>query len=361
MENQNRIFAIAFVAVSLVVLAVLLQPAVEDQLAPVPVAAWVAIEVAESGTAEVGPVAIEVGTPFRLHAVLEARSRSGQAVYYTEAPGLSFGDDEVAADRLRRWQRQRTAKVRWFTVEGERPFIELDTESGIAGFRIEELLRSDWPLTWSVPGEIDAANDNHLETGDALPRQLFGTQRYHVRIEIYRREDDLIANQVVRSWGKDELREQIADFPTVAMTLPGLASPASRVFGLSQLEPSAAAGAELLQQIDELARNDVAFSRLTVLRDQIQRAGKRSEDLDWRIVDLSGEALWATDAVAGDLLRVGDRVVVLYEDRGSAGVVDHADLCFDFEQGASVRTLEDVFGRGDGGDDQAVELASLRG
>ena len=37
--------------------------------------AWVAIEVDASGVAEVGPVELEVGTPFRLHAVLEALFR----------------------------------------------------------------------------------------------------------------------------------------------------------------------------------------------------------------------------------------------------------------------------------------------
>lgn len=360
MESQNRIFAIAFVVVSLVVLAVLLQPALEERLAPEPVAAWVAIEVAGRGSAEVGRLAVDVGTPFRLHAVLEARDRSGEAVYYTEAPGLRFGTEEVPASRLRRWQRQRTVKIRWFTVEGERPFVELDPELGIATFKIEELLRSDWPLAWSVPGEIDAANDNHLDRGDALPEQIFGTQRYHVRIEIYRHEDDLIADKVIRSWGKDELKAHIDRFPTVSMTVPGAAGPASRVFGLSQLVEPAGAGTELLQQIDELARHDVAFSRLTVLRDQIRQAGTRSQDLLWRTIDLQGEAHWGDDAGAGDLLRVGDRMVVLYEDRGTVGSVDHGDLCFDFEQGASVRTLEDVFGRGDGGEDQAVELASLR-
>jgi hypothetical protein len=361
-DSPNRIFVIALVVVSLVVLAVLLQPEVEERLAPEPVTAWVAIEVDGSGVAEVGPVAVDAGTRFRLHAVLEARGRDGETVYYTEAPGLRLAGEELPASRLRRWERQRTVKVRWFTVEGERPWIEIDPEVGIAGFKIDELLRSDWPLAWSIPGEIDAANDNHLERGDALPRQIFGTQRYHVRIEIYLQEDDLFADQVVRSWGKDDLRANVDRFPTVTMTVPGLAGPASRVFGLSQLAAPDDADAELLRQIEELARHDLAFGRLTVLRDQIRRAGKRSEDLVWQTVGLQGEVSWGEDAeaAAGDLLRVGRRMVVLYQDRGLTGVVDHADLCFDFEQGASVRTLQDVFGRGGGGEDQAVELASLR-
>ena len=88
MEKQSKLFAAIVVAVALVALAVIFQPAVEEKLAPEPHAAWVAIEVADSGLAKVGPVELEVGTAFELHAVLEARDRSGQPVYYTEATDL---------------------------------------------------------------------------------------------------------------------------------------------------------------------------------------------------------------------------------------------------------------------------------
>ena len=92
---------------------------------------------------------------------------------------------------------------------------------GIAAFTFEGLLRADWPVSWSIPGEIDAAHDNHLETGSAVAVQEFGTQRYHVRIELYRQEDDMIPERVIRSWGVADLRPQIDRFPTVAMSLPG--------------------------------------------------------------------------------------------------------------------------------------------
>ncbi len=375
MESQNKIFVAVVAAVSLVVLVVLLQPTVQDRLAPEPVTAWVAIEVGgegaeSSGVAEVGPVALEVGTPFRLHAVLEARDRGGDPVYYTEAPRLRLDGEEVAAARLRRWDRPRPARIRWFTLEGQRPWVPLDPERGIGAFTFEEFLRSDWPVTWSIPGEVDAAHDDHLETGSAVAVQEFGTQRYHVRIELYRQEDDMIPQRVIRSWGVGDLRSRIDRFPTVVMTLPGAAAPASRVFGLSQLEPPAGAGPELLAQIDELARNGVAFSRVTVLRDQLEHAGKRFEDLEWRNVDLRGEVRWGRSGVpgaagAGDLLRVGDRTVVLYEDRGEPGVLDYGDLCFDFVRGPLVRALGDVFAPGDvpaadPEEGQVVELASLQ-
>ncbi len=366
MESQNRVFLVAMVVVTLGVLVFLLQSTVEEQLAPRPVTAWVAIEAAgggsKSGIAEVGPVDLEVGMPFRLHAVLEARDRRDRPVYYTEAAALRLHGEEVPAASLRRWDRPRPVKIRWFTLEGQRPWVRLEPEEGIQDFVFEEFLRSDWPLSWSIPGEIDAAHDNHLETGSALERQEFGTQRYHVRIELYRRSEDVIPVQVIRSWGIGDLRAEVERFPAVRMSLPGAAAPASRVFGLSQLDPPAGAGAELLAQIDELAQHGIAFSRLSVLLDQLERAGLRLADLEWRTVDLRGEVAWGRVASAGDLLRVGDRVVVLYADRGEDGLLDYGDLCFDFVQGALVRTLGDVFvGDRAALEGQVVELASLGG
>src|SRR5262245_8993492 len=110
MENPNRILAIAAVVVTLVVAAIMLQPVVRRELAPVLETAWVAIDTG-SGEAIVGPVVIASGTPFTLHAVIEAKDRSGQPIFYTEAPRLRFPDREVAAASLRRWDRPEIAKV----------------------------------------------------------------------------------------------------------------------------------------------------------------------------------------------------------------------------------------------------------
>ncbi len=354
---QSRLFFIIVLVVALIAAAILLQPAVEETLAPELRDAWVGIEVAGSGVAVVGPVALEAGTPFELHAVLEARDRQDRPVYYTEATRLAFGGEEVPAETLTIWQRRRPIKVRWFTVEGRRPYVMLDADTGIDGFEFQEFLRSDWPVTWSVPGEIDAANDNHLDDGSAEKVQRFGTQRFHVRFELYRDEDSLIPEEVIRSPGVAELKPEIDRFPTVRMTLPGPAAAASRVFGLAQLEPPPGAGRELAGQIEELADNGIAYSRLTVLRDQIREAGRRPEDLGWTRIDFGGATRWDVEAGPGDLLRVGDRVVVLYKDLGTPGVVDPRDLCFDYVQGAAVRALGDVF-VGSGND---VELASLGG
>lgn len=367
-DSANRVFFISIIAVSLVALAIFMQPALEEQLAPEPEIAWVAIQCGDDGVAEVGPVQQVLGeASCRLQAVLEARDGDDEPVYYTEAKRLSFWGEEVDSDRLRSWRRGRWVKIRWFTLEGDRPYIRLTSEIGIRSFRMEEFLRSEWPLAWTIPAEIDAANDNHLTNDSKLERQIFGTQRFHVRVEIYRLEDDLIPMRVVRSWGIQDLKQHIDAFPTLRVVLPGRLEPVSQAFGLTQLEPPPDADLQILAQIEELSRQDIAFSRQTLLHDQIQYAGRPLKGLQWQAVDLSGatargEALGQDGAgsdsapQAGDLVRVGDRVVILYDDQGLPGVLDYDDWCFDFVQGIAVRSLKEVFS-GEGATN--VEWASL--
>jgi hypothetical protein len=353
-------FWIVVAVLGLGAVLLLLQPEMQDTFAPEPVAAWVGIETlgagAQAGTVVVGPVEIPVGLEdsprFRLHAVVGAKSRSGEMVYYTEAKKLLLGGEEITGDRLLTWDRARTVKLRWYSVEGRWPFLLLDAESGIRGLQMQEFLRSDWPLAWSVPGEIDAVNDDHLEADRRGGRQNFGTQRYQVRFQLYTRPDDLVPSLHIKSWGADELKEHVDEFPTVTAVLPGHLGPASRVFGLTQLEPDESVPkdqlAEMQSQIDELAEHQVVFSRLTVLRDQVRASGRLFEDLTWDLLELDGSVAWGTaddrSIAAGDLLRVGSRIVVLFDDRGTPGVVDYDDLCFDFVQGSEVRSLGDIFG-----------------
>lgn len=352
---ENRTFWIVVVVIVIAVAALLLEPTVQEQLAPEVESAWVAIEVADRGLAEVGPIRIEPGTPFQLHAVVGARERSGELLYYTQAQRLILDGEEIPADRLRTWDRRKPIKLRWYTVEGRWPFLPLELETGIAAFQMQPFLRSDWPLAWSIPGEIDAANDDHIETDSPLEQQLFGIQRYQVRFELYRTEDELVPEQVIRSWGVDELRANIDHFPTVEMGEPGPLGAAMRVFGLTQLEIPTEAAAEVSRQVDELARNRIAYSRATMLRDLLADADQKFSELSWQSVDLAGDRRWGESAGPGDLLRVGDRWVVLYEDRGEPGVLDYQDLCFDFVQGAEVRELAAIFS----GEGQAVEHARV--
>lgn len=354
--DSNRTLWIAILIVTLGVGALLLQPKVEEVLRPRFVGARVGIQVEGSDVAVVGPVELEVGRSFLLHAILEAEDRSGEALWYTEAKRVRLPEGEVPSDRLRVWNRRPVLKVRWFTVEGLQPFLEVEAGGNLSRFQLEPFVRSGWPLVWKVPGLVEAAHDDGLRREQAVDRQRFGTQRYLVQFELYDQEGDLLPSRRIRSPGPEELQESPETFPTVRLRLPAPLGPASEVFGLTQIqveggEPSP----ELRRSIDELVRQDLAFTRSSVLRRQILGAGAQPGELDWTTVETGAGVAWGETVRGGDLLRAGDRAVVLWQDRGLEGELDDLDLCFDYVDGASVRTLGEVFVSGEG----QLDLARL--
>lgn len=349
MDSQNRILIGTIIVLSLIAAGVYLTPAINEKLLqPQPLRAWVAIEAAGAGVADIGVVHLDAGTPFVLHAVLEAKTRGGDAVYYTKAPALRFlGADgtprPVAAESIRQWDRPAVVRMRWFTVEGRSPYLRLAAGEGPEAFELQLFFRPDWPDGWSVPGLVEAAFDNQLDLGSRLPPggQDFGTLRYHVRIELYAEKAAVLPEQRIASPGPEALRSDPASFATVVAALPNAAAPASRVFGLTEIEPPADASAELRSALIALADRGLAFTRLSVLRDQLQQM--QDPDGPWQQLDLATAPPWGDGLGAGDLLRVGERVVVLFRDQGRPGVLDYQDLCFDFATGATVRALADVF------------------
>lgn len=358
MAGERRFFFIVLAVLFIIAGTVLLLPRVSEELAPRPVAAWVAIEPEGSGMATVGPVELDAGTPFTLQAVLEARRRDGSELYYTQAPALTIGGRKVPADAIEPWDRPGRMKILWFTVEGAVPFLDLKPGQGLGRFHLGTFFRADWPQTWSIPGHVDPANDDDLVLSGLPGPFPFGTQRYAVRIERYDQERDLIPAERWTSWGSAELRQHLGEFPTVVASLPGVIGPASAVFGLTEIDPPPGEVESLAPGIAELARQRLAFSRLTVLDAVLRGAGRTLEDLHWRLVDLKSGPAWGSgpdQAAAGDLLRVGDRVVVLYRDEAPQAALGQEDLCFDYAEGALVRPLHDVFAAG--GDVEWAKLA----
>jgi hypothetical protein len=354
--RERLILIVAGAAAAAVAAALLLAPEVGEELAPEPRQAWVAIQPAGSEVARVGPVDLAAGTPFTLHAVLEARDRQGRTIYYTAAPALEMEGRRVAAEALRPWDRPEEVKVLWFTVEGAAPFLPVATPGELARLELTELFRADWPQTWSVPGTLEPRHDDHLRRPHEPKERPFGTQRFHARVEIFPRGGAALPAERYKSWGAAELRDRWRDFPTVTASLPGAAGPASRAFGLTQVEPPEAASPELMSAIAELAGRRLVFSLSTVLRDTLAAAG--AADLtasSWRPIALSGSGLrWETEVRQGDLLRSGDRVVLLHRDAGTPGTLDGADLALTFERGPAVLPLGEVFAAG-----APVELAPL--
>jgi hypothetical protein len=366
MSSEQKVLAIVMALLVVGLVAVLYVPSLVQGEGPVLKAAWVGIEVEGSGVAVVGPVEVTAGTPFTLRAVLEAEV-DGETVYFTEAPALTFGDDPVPAEQIRKWKDPRPVKVLWSTVEGYRPYLALEPGEGVwERFHLTEFLRSDWPYVWSVRGHLEPDFDDPLASPDAQVERPFGTQRYQVRIEIYKDEVELVPQQRLISWGADQLPERVDEFPTVVAALPGPAGPASTVFGLTHLAAPPDADEAVTRGLVEATRQRLAFATLPVVRLVLDAAGADADDLRWNYVELGGEARWGEDVHPGDLLRAGGRVVVLYADAapGQAavarpapgdGVLDGDDLCFDFVRGAVVRPLSEVF-EAEGGQVERLDL-----
>lgn len=408
MTSEQKIAwaVVAAVVAGLVVVSFL--PKVGEALAPEPRAAWVAVELEGSGLAVVGGAEFPAGTPFRLYAVLEA-DRDGEPLYYTEAPALAIGGRQVPAEAIRRWDRPHPVKVLWFTVEGRVPFLELEPGQGLDRFFFESFFRPEWGFEWTAEGSLDPAHDNQLIAERRLPRLPFGTQRYQVRIEIFDRdrERELVPRVRFTSPGPEGLPGAAsrrdgggpgagvenagsaasggAEAPdtaaaaaapsgpaaaapsVVTATLPGPAGPASAVFGLTEIAPPSGADEQMRVELLRLTRSHYAFGRLELLATVLEAAGRKVEDLAWERIDLEGDVPWGQvvgSVAPGDLLRVGDRVVMLYrdaDDGGRPGGLDRADLCFDYVAGAAVRPLGHVFAAQsrESGETGEVEWASL--
>ncbi|MCH7667060.1 MAG: hypothetical protein IH936_14170 [Acidobacteria bacterium] len=329
------------VALFAVVAVFFLLTRVSEKVAPVPVALWVAIQPEGEDVARVGPVELPAGTGFRLHAVMEAETFRGGRIYYTEAKRLDLLGEPVSSELLRPWSGRLEARILWFTVEGSTPFRQVPLDEELTAPRFQGIFQPDWGRAWSVIGDVRPTVENFLPGADQVRRtKRFGTQRFQVRIELFRRKKDLTPELRLASWGSEELPGRAAEFPAVTAVLPGVLEAPSRIFGLQQLElesgsQSASTGKQLVSWTDEL----IAFSRIAVLGKWLTAQGVSWEDLAWEAVELG---VSPAAAQPGDLLRVGRRVVWLLEDRGAAGL-DDEDWCLDLERGARVERLGDVF------------------
>ena len=350
MENQNRVWLIALGLIGAIVLLVL-ATRVQEELRPQPLRAHVAIGVGTE-PARIGRIEIRAGTPFFLYAVLEAKGRDGESVFYTEARALTVGGKPVPENRLRPTARFDEARVLWFSVEGARPYLELEESDSLEALEFREIFRADWARAWSLPGSIASAQQEASGGRDGLPVPDFGTLRFHVRIEVFGPQSDITPIHRLHSLAAAELPSEWRRFPTVSATLEGALAPVTRLFGLPQVELAPGAAREEQRTLYEWTERALAFSRLTLLRRLIDETGVAWEDVRWTEVELDGSRQWPQP---GDLLQAGPRLVMLLKDEGVEGRLDYDDLCLDFDRGAAIRRLGEIFtGKG------VVEWARLQ-
>ena len=344
MERETKILWVVVAGVILAAVLFGVGGKVRQELAPEPRAAWVAIAVGEDPVAVSGPVELAAGQPFTLYAVLEAESWQGETIYYTEAGGLRLDGEQVAASALRRWSGSEEVRVLWFTVEGAPPFVEVAETSDLQRLQFRESFRADWPQAWTVPGSVQPSRRKLVaaELEDLLAD--FGSQRFHVRIEFFGEANAVVPRLRMRSFGAAEVEQESERFTAVTARLEGPLATSSAVFGTPQVEVTGDAGEGVRADVGELLRRRLAFSRLTLLREVLEHAGRSWSELGWRSVDLEEGPDWgAGGAAAGDLLRVGERFVILVADQGRRGYLDDGDLGFDFDKGAVLRRLGEIF------------------
>ena len=361
MRRNLLLLVIVAAAVAVGAAVLWLAPKAQEARTPKLVRAWVGVEVGGEGVARTGTVEVGAGEDFRLHAVVEAhRGDDGEAVYYSATPRVVLDGQEVGALPVENLGVLGRVRLLWFSVENGLPFREVEHGSDLANLGYEQFFRPEWGSTWSIDGSLEANFDSWVEDdGPAIERD-FGTLRYQVWVETSLDEDALVPDQRVKS-------AALPDATRVEARLPEALAVPSAVFGL----PGIVRGggdwdAAALSRLQELHGERLAFSRVTVLHELLGAAGVDWEDLNWRLAPLDGSEPWTTpDAgspAPGDLVRVADRWVVLLRDEsgaGEAGMLDGADLCLDFDAGAAVRRLDQVFllGTEDLGD---VQMAAPR-
>lgn len=321
---------------------VLLVPRVREELAPEPQRALVAVSTPGSPVARVGRVELAADDEFTLHAVLVAVGRDGEPIYYTEAEQLEIDGARVASDRIRRWDRDGHIAVLWFTLEGYRPFVEIESPEQLEGYRYEAVFRPQWGRGWTIAGSVTPSNHSLARGVDPEVELPFGTARYQVRIERYRQRGDPAPVARYSSPGAERVLEGSPEPTLVVRSLAGGLARPSAAFGLPHLEPAATLERSAVRRLTDWYRREIAFSRLLVLGRMLADRGLAWSDLGWEPIDLAERPSFEPAGV-GDLLRSGERIVVIYRDRGEAGRLDYDDLCFDFVENAAIRPLREVF------------------
>ncbi len=344
MERETR--RIFWIVALLVVAVVALRfaPSIRRAVAPRPIAAHVVLLPEGEMVARDGALELTAGTPFRLFAVVEAVTLTGRRVVYSEASGIEIAGVPVPAGEIETWPPSRPARVRWFTVEGFAPYLAVADPAELERFRLVENFHPEWGPGWSVPGRVDP-RAVQLEPDSPLRPLAFGSQRYAIRFELLAGGQAVTPELRVASPGADETLAAAAGGATLLVAeLPGPLATVSRAFGLTQVATATDLSPELAKRIGDRHARLLLFDRTRLLADHLSAAGRTPSDLGWRAIDLEADDLdWDEEVGPGDLLQGGGRIVVLFRDEGEAGRLDPADLCFDFERGAKIRRIDEVF------------------
>jgi hypothetical protein len=165
-----------------------------------------------------------------------------------------------------------------------------------------------------------------------------------VRVERFAGEGAITPEARWSSPGAEALAgDPAAGTSVVAALAPPLAALSAAV-GRTQLDVDPALPEPVAARAQSLHEQGVALVGPRLWTEHLATAGTAVERLDWRPVDVAAGALaWPAEAAPGDLLQAGGRLVALWRDEGTAGVLDPADLAFDLHRGLRPLRLDEIF------------------
>ena len=282
---------------------------------------------------------------FRLHAVLATEPRggdeSGEPVYYSAVPQVEIDGRRIEALPPERIGGLGWVRMLWFSVEHGVPFRELEESADVERFAYEPFFRPEWGSAWSIDGTLDAHFDGWLENDGPDIDRDFGTLRYQVWVEAALDEDALVPDQRVKS-------PVPPDATRLEARLPGALGTPSAVFGLPGIHREGDGwDTSAVARLQQLYDDRLAFSQVSVLRDILAAGGVSWEDLTWDLSPLDGSTAWSAPGggsrrrvISFTSATVGPSCSRTAPSRGAAGMLDGADLCLDFDAGATVRRLD---------------------
>lgn len=336
-------------------------PQIENPLAPDLLTAHVALLAEGETVASDGAHELAAGRPFRLFAVLAAEDWRGEPVWFSEAPALRLGGREIPRDALRPWPDDPRVKVRWFTVEGFAPYLEIASAADLERFRLNDNFHPEWGDGWTIAGQVDPRLVM-LGAGSPLRPLPFGGQRYAVRVELFDEPQALTPRRRIASPAAEAVLADAAAGTSVVAALPAPLARLSATFGRPELAPAAPLEAAVAERLAALTAAGLAFERAPLLAGHLADNGVAAAALAWQPIDLARERPpWGSAVGQGDLLQAGPRVVVLFRDEGEPGRLDPADLVFDLWQGLRIRRLDEIFRGEDGLELELATLAAARG
>ena len=257
---QSKVGLAVLAAIGTLVLFFFVSDEVEERVAPRPVRALVAIESATDGVARTGRAELEPGTSFTLHAVVEAVDWKQETVYYSEASRLIIDGRSIAPEDLRRWDRSDETRVLWFTVEGFKPYVEVGGQDDLDEFHYRENLQPSWPRSWSIPGSLKGSGDAAIRQAQLGDVARFGTQRYHVRVEVFGPRSRITPRERIQSLSADTLPEAADEFATVVVARPGRLRVPTSLFGVPQMELVMPADAQVRQSAQRWIEPGLVFT-----------------------------------------------------------------------------------------------------